>query len=109
MSYDVEIGEEWFNYTYNVAPLFYDHFPNGSGIKGLNGMTGKQAAEEIGKAFAAMNSTRHNLYDGAVGEPNMERKYNAANGWGSMSGALMFLGQILAACAANPRKKVTVS
>ena len=109
MSYDVSIADEWFNYTSNISALFYDHFPNGRGLCGIDGMTGKQAVEEIGKAFANMNDTRHELYqDGIPGEQRMEAKYNAPNGWGSVVGALLFLGRIGAACARHPRHKVSV-
>lgn len=109
MSYDVTIGHANFNYTSNVSALFYDHFPNGKGLRGIHGMTGRQAAIEIGRAFEAMNNTRYQLYvDHVPGEPRMEQRYNAKNGWGSMAGALMFLGQIAGACARYPRHRVNV-
>ena len=35
-------------------------------------------------------------------------QYDAANGWGSAYGGLLFMARIMTACAKNPRKKVHV-
>ena len=115
MSYDISVGGEDFNYTYNVFALFYDHFPRVDEIKrgGLNmlhGMTGKRAAEAISDAFNAINRTRHLLWEsGAIGEPYFCAKYDAKNSWGSAVGALIFLAMIMAACHRHPRAIVRVS
>lgn len=113
MSYDVSIGSESFNYTYNVSRLFYDHIPaerGDGGLRELDGLTGRRAAEVLASAFDRMQSTRHKLYvDGVPGEPQFSAKYDAPNGWGSALGAILFLAQIMAACHANGRKKVSVS
>jgi len=107
MSYDVSIGSAWFNYTYNVSALFYDHMDGG--ISGLNGLTGKQAGDKIAEAFTRLDRTRQDLWVvDAVGEPKFSAKYDAPNGWGSPIGGLMFLANIMAACYSNPRKKVHV-
>ena len=47
--------------------------------------------------------------DDDVGEPNFCAAYDASNGWGSAVGGLIFLAEILAACAEFQRKKVRVS
>lgn len=106
MSYDVSIGDEWFNYTSNVAKLFYDHIPAQEegcrgGLHALHGKTGKQAAAILRDGYAAISRSYGS-------NPHFGSKYDAPNGWGSTLGALIFLGQILAACAAHPRKKVEV-
>lgn len=112
MSYDVSIGSESFNYTSNVSNLFYDHIPvkrSRGGIHEIDGLTGAQAARVLGEAFGRMNGTRHRLYvDGARGEPRFDLEYSAANGWGSAIGGIIFLGEIMGACVANPRKRVRV-
>ena len=119
MSYDVSIGEFSANYTSNVAALFYDHIPEQEGSKGglhaLHGKTGKLAVAILNEAWSRIHATklqtwRENLKgEAVVGEPEMCAKYDAPNGWGSMVGGLIYLGQITAACAANPSKKVSVS
>ena len=113
MSYDVSIGDKSFNYTGNVSRLFYDHIPSetsNGGLHELHGRTGKQACVILQKAFERLSATRRDLYvDRVAGEPRFCEKYDAKNGWGSAVGALMFLGEILAACAEFPRHKVDVN
>lgn len=108
MSYDVCIGGEDFNYTSNVAQLFYDHMPDG--IKSLDGMTGREASLRIASAFDRMDRTRHDLWENdAVGEPQFCARYDAKNGWGSTVGGMIFLAKIQGACIRHPRSKVRVS
>lgn len=108
MSYDVDIGPDSFNYTYNVAPLFHKHI-NG-GLQSLSGMTGKQAFAVLRTAFDSIDREALVLWsEGKVGEPEFCARYDAPNGWGSTVGALMFLARIMGACAANPRCKVRVT
>ena len=119
MSYDVSIGDFSGNYTSNVSALFYDHIPEqeGSfgGLRALDGKTGKQAVAILNEAWSRIHNTKINTWrnnlkgEAVVGEPEMCAKYDAPNGWGSMVGALIFLGQITVACASNPSKKVSVS
>ncbi len=113
MSYDVSIGAESFNYTSNVGKLFYDRIPeqdSRGGLHELHGKTGKQAVEIIGSAFARIHDTRVRSWAGEkVGDPEFCAEYDAPNGWGSTVGGLIFLAQIMAACAANPRKRVHLS
>ncbi len=107
MSYDVSIGDFSGNYTSNVSGLWYDHMPEG--LRGLNGKTGKKAAEIIGEGFDAIHRTMLKTWrDGVVGEPEFCAKYDAKNGWGSTVGALVFLAQIMAACQRYPRRKLRV-
>lgn len=112
MSYDVSIGDESFNYTSNVAALFYDHIPaetSFGGLHELHGKTGKEAVEILGQAWNQISKTKMKLWrERSVGEPEFCAKYDAPNGWGSTVGAMIFLGQIMTACARNPRKKVSV-
>lgn len=114
MSYDLNIGEESFNYTFNVSKLFYDHMPadetsERGGLHTLDGCTGKEAAGKIAKALLEIERTRHNLWEnGAVGEPKFGIKYDAPNGWGSAIGGIIFLSLVMAACYQNPRKRLRV-
>jgi hypothetical protein len=113
MSADVSIGDYSYNYTHNTARLWYDHIPDmgkGGGLRELEGLTGKQAVLVLHECFERIQSTRLNLWQqDAVGEPIFEARYNAKNGWGSLVGALIFLAQIMAACALCPKHKVRVS
>ncbi len=113
MSYDVSIGEHSFNYTWNMSKLFYDHIPadrDRGGLHELNGLTGKQAAEVLSDAFARIDQTRHGVWTHErIGDPEFCAMYDAPNGWGSTIGAVLFLAEILAACALNPRKKIRIS
>ncbi len=115
MSYDVHIGNFSGNMTWNIGQLFRDHIPamdensESRGITALDGLTGKQAHELLSTAFNRMNQTRLELWqENVVGEPRFCRKYDAKNGWGSAVGGIIFLANIMAACAENPRKKVRV-
>lgn len=108
MSYDVVIGGEWFNYTYNVGRLFGDHIEGG--LQALDGLTGKQAVRVLSDAFDAIDlSVLSHWSHGDVGEPKFCKIYDAPNGWGSAVGGLVFLSRIMAACAKHPRHKVRVA
>jgi hypothetical protein len=113
MSYDVSIGSESFNYTYNVSKFFYDHIPcmdARGGLSELDGKTGKQAATIVSDAFDRITRTYLNDWENeVVGEPVFCARYDSKNGWGSTVGALIFLSSIMAACYQNPRSKVRVS
>jgi hypothetical protein len=114
MSYDIDIGRESFNYTSNVARIFYDHIPAADdaergGLHRLNGLTGKQAGAVLRDAFDAIDrSVMRDWICEDVGEPNFCKRYDSPNGWGSALGALVFLSRVMAACYANPRLKVRV-
>ena len=112
MSYDVSIGDFDVNYTSNVSAVFHDHIKNGNltGLQAIDGLYGFHASKILYGAWSNLNATRHAMYvDGVVGEPAMQAKYDAPNGWGSLVGALVVLGKITAACAQYPHEMVSVS
>lgn len=111
MSYDVSIGEYSFNYTSNIGHLFHKHMDNmgTTGLKAIHGLTGEEAIKYLSAAWEGIEKERIELWvNKAVGEPVMEARYNAPNGWGSLVGALVFLGNITSACALNPKDIVHV-
>lgn len=109
MSYDVSIGDFSRNYTSNIRAMFYRHIPSGDGLRGLDGMSGRQAFQILASAWEGIDRERFDtLRDGVVGEPDFCAKYDAPNGWGSTIGAIMFLGSVMAACAQFPRHKLRV-
>ncbi|XAI96548.1 hypothetical protein [Microcystis phage Mae-JY35] len=110
MSYDVSIGDVSLNYTFNMARLFYDLIPNydvecRGGLFAIDGLTGKEATGVLSAAFENINHD----YCALNGASGFREKYDAPNGWGSTDGAMIFLARILAGCALNPRKRVSVS
>lgn len=113
MSYDVSIGGEDFNYTYNVSELFYDHIEdkgNGGGLRELDGKTGKACGDILAAAFDAIQNSYLSYWSVRdVGEPVFCARYDSPNGWGSTVGALVFLSLIMAACYKNPRSRMRVS
>ena len=114
MSYDVCIGGWSANMTSNVGRMYYDHIAatdeHCGGLHALHGKTGAQCVVILSDAFDAIARTRLDLWDDhAVGEPAFCAKYDAENGWGSAVGGLIFLAQILAACARHPRHRLTLS
>lgn len=113
MSYDISIGGESFNYTYNVSKLFYDHIADngqGGGLRELDGKTGKACGDIISVAFEEIQRTYLNDWsEKHVGEPVFCARYDSKNGWGSTVGALIFLSKIMAACYQNPRKRLRLS
>lgn len=116
MSYDVTIGRFSRNYTSNVGKLFHKHITvagvveDTTGLQALHGMTGAEASGWLALAWKSINSERNKLWkQDAVGEPEMEKLYNAPNGWGSLVGALVFLGELTAACGQHPSQIIHVS
>lgn len=107
MSYDVSIGRESFNYTWNMSQFFRDHIDgddNGGGINELMDKTGAEAFIILRSALYAIHHTYLSLGDGGISE-----RYDAPNGWGTVIGAIIFLSQIMAACAESPDEMVEVS
>ena len=97
MSYDVDVADESFNYTYNLARFFIDfdvHPPTR-----LRGLTGAQAADRIYDALRLITSWPVARLE----------EYNAPNGWGDWAGATVWLMQIRDAAKANPDAIVEVS
>lgn len=112
MSVDIYVGKFDGNYTHNVSKLWHEHLicDDQTGFMALDGKTGAQAFRLMSEAFDRIYSTKCRLYhDGAIGEPEFCARYDAKNGWGSTVGGLIFMAQVMAACAAHPRSKVRVS
>jgi hypothetical protein len=110
MSYDVSIGTWGGNFTHNsLGPLCYDHLDKEAGLKSLNGLAGYEAAPFLTAFWASVDAERHSMWEnGNVGEPQLCEKYDSPNGWGSLVGALVFMGQLTAACSLYPKSKISV-
>ena len=83
MSYDMQIGSEDFNYTYNVAPMWYDCYPE-NGIREIYGKTGNDAVRILRKLRDHMEDNSERLHE-------ME----PSNGWGSFDGAIGFVTELI--------------
>lgn len=90
MSYDLSIGNEDFNYTYNVSQMWYDFYPD-RGIREHYGMTGKDS-------LPILRYLRNHMEDNEASMREMEPD----NGWGSYEGALEFVGELILAAIRNP-------
>ncbi len=90
MSYEFEIGEESFGYTYNVAPMWYACYPL-KGIRALNGFTGT-------KSIPLLRKLREHMED------NKEacEAVNPENGWGDYESALLFISKLIGAALRYP-------
>ena len=105
------------NYTSNLSALLADHIPANSesgsqaGIRGLNGLTGKEAVKILAEAFEEINNTRIAFWD-KNDDPGGDQKfvdhYQGEITYGSVVGTLLFLSNVLGACATMPDGKVIV-
>lgn len=110
MSYDVTIGDYHSNYTHNsLGKLCYTHLDKENGLRGLHGKTGREASEMLESFWECIYREKIHLWqNGVSGEPKLQEKYDSPNGWGSLVGALIFMGKLTAACRNYPRRKVSV-
>jgi hypothetical protein len=103
MSYDVSffvterVGDE-LNYTYNCATMFYLALEGDGGLRGLDGVTGADAAISLSRAVKKMKDW-----------PDAFRALNPPNGWGDYDGALQFLERLLQNCLSHPTAKIRIT
>jgi hypothetical protein len=90
MSYDMEIADEQFSYTWNVAPMWYAAMPE-KGIQAHCGMTGRDALVPLRRIREYMEDNRDAMI-----------AMNPDNGWGDYDGALQFVTDLINASARNP-------
>lgn len=91
----VEIAR--FSYTYNCAPMFYAAIPGGGGISGLHNQTGEQAYPLLQLAV------RHFIQN-----PELHKKLNPENGFGSYEGALRFVAKLCQTAKLHPLSVISV-
>lgn len=81
---------EW-NYTYNVAPMWYAIYPHHKNMLPIEGLSGKNAMVFILGAIDAMEADM----------PRFEAM-NPSNGWGSAKSFLQKLKELAKACDDYP-------
>lgn len=87
---DVEKGMR-FCYTYNLSGFFSDFAVNPK--RDLDGHACREVASLIGEALDEMDT---------IGLDELSKKYDPANGWGSVYGAAAWLGRIRDYCVKHP-------
>lgn len=116
MSYDIDIGPEDFNYTWNLSPLFHAHIRDGelTGFNAINGKTGAGALKVLARAVEGIDREYGEglLPHGMTcldADREVQRKYDPPNGWGSYISAMHLLMRLMAACNRHRRSRVRVS
>lgn len=89
MSYDLSIGKEDFNITYNVRYIFIE--TQEKGIRAIYGLSGSEAHPIIQEWYI---HTMKNYVELTKRQPE--------NGWGTVKGTLAFLTELAIACIENP-------
>lgn len=97
MSYDLHVGKDWHNYTYNMWKFFQDFnvYP-----PDWDGKLRTEVGDQIDDALELIRL--HNI--DTLGE-----KYDAPNGWGSVQGAIKFLEAVRDSCRWQAPEIVRVS
>lgn len=96
MSYDVSIGDQSFNYTYNLAGFFRQFKVRPAD---WNEMRADQLAFAIGTALRDISG-----HTGCA-----LSQYDPDNGWGSWQQATTWLTEVMVACIENPGEEVVAS
>ena len=126
MSYNISVGTKNWNVTYNLGKLFHNNIPSvenddgsvtDSGLQRLHLKTGAESIEILGKFFENVQADRNRLtaerhrdfHDETRGEPELCEKYDPKNGWGSLIGGLIFMGEFLAECALHSDSVIEIS
>lgn len=87
MSYEVTVGSQEFNYTYNMGKFFADFGVHPTAD--LEGLSTGSAMIAITAALYLLSREDHE---------ELRNKYDAPNGWGDVEGATRFLFNIYLAC-----------
>lgn len=84
------------NYTYNVAPMYYDVFGN-LGLRLLDGLLAKNAIPILKIAINELESN-----------PSKYRAMEPENEWGNYEGAVRYLKVILRGCMKHPKATIHI-
>ena len=97
MSWDFDINEDSFNYTYNVSSMFCSCYED-RGIRIIHGLTGEQTIPLLRVLRVYMEDHKAELLEL---EPD--------NGWGDYDGALGLVNNLIKASIDNKTYKWDVS
>ena len=90
MGYAMSLGQDDFNYTYNVSKMWYSCYPD-KGIREIYGKTGRDAAPILFKLAEYMQDNKDKLLE-----------FEPENGWGSFDGAYEFVLKLLDSSLRQP-------
>jgi len=82
-----------FNCTYNLGEML-----RAAGFPEWDALTGAPASETGGMLRSVADKLR--------ADPEQFKTYNPPNGWGTYEGAIEFLNEFAAACAAHPKATI---
>lgn len=80
-----------FNYTYNVARMWYNIYPDDKGMVFIDGLTGLEAKPKL--EFALKELLGNKLY---------YEQMNPPNGWGNYETFVEFIKNLISACEEYP-------
>lgn len=97
MSYDVDAGTDWHNYTSNMRRFFsdFDVYP-----PDWDGVDRFEVADRIDKALESISANRIET---------LKAEYDAPNGFGHVETAIEFLEKVRDSCRREIPQKVSVS
>lgn len=107
MSYSLDIGDNEFNYTWNLGQFFRDFIKNGEreGLEALDGLTGKEAAYILNSALHHISVVSRRRENGVPTWKYFGDKYDPSNYWGDVMSAVLFMTELYSTSIDNPRKK----
>jgi len=91
MSLDLRIGNKGFNYTYNLAPVWYHFYPKAEGMVDIEGKTG---AEAVGKLI--------NIIEWIENDYEYLLQFKPDNYWGDLDGFYLWLCELRLECFKQP-------
>jgi hypothetical protein len=75
----------WFNYTYNLAPVWYRVYPKDEGMIQIEGLTGKESLLKLTTARNFITNNKEDL-----------KKYVRGDGrWGNIDNFIEFLNSLI--------------
>lgn len=95
MSYDMNLGQSSFNYTYNGCEMWYtavrEIYGSDEGIRYFYGMTGKEAALVQADILAWI-----------LDHKDLCETFQADNGWGTVQDGLLFMTYLIKSSLNQP-------
>lgn len=107
MSYDLQIGDRDFNYTWNLGDFFREYIKSDTteGLEALHNATGKESSVLLRSALERIKSDSYKRDNGQPAWKYFGEKYDPDNYWGDVMSATLFITGLYFAACDNPRKR----
>lgn len=107
MSYDLDIGNSSFNYTWNLSDFFreYIKYEHKEGLEALDGLTGSETMPILRDAILSIKSDSYKRVNGQSTWEYFSKKYDPENYWGDVMSATLFITELYFAACDNKRKR----